>query len=195
MKKMLMLLSLVALFAATGCKKDSGDSNSATLNNQDMIGQIFAAGMQWNTSPRLKSSIPVNITVDNTIQGPEGGTIHVIGSVTGSMNINDQTGAILGGLLSLGLTETINDYAFKSNGNTYTMSGAPYISLTGTFTMLEGGQNFASNSSMQIGGGVRVTGPGVDKTVNINITINLNTSGTGGHVSGTIDGAHIDYTF
>ena len=193
MKKMLMLLSLVAVFAMTGCKKESTDS--ATLNNQDLISQVFTAGMSWNNQALLKSTYPVNIQVDNTVTGPEGGTIHVLGSVTGSMSIDDQTGAILGGFLSLGLTEAINDYAFKSNGNTYTMNGAPYISLTGTFTLAPGGTSFLTASSMQIGGGVRVTGPGVDKTINIDVTININSSGSGGNVSGTIDGVHINYTF
>lgn len=193
MKNLVLLVGFTACIAITGCKKE----NSKTLNDQDMIGQIFIAGMSWNTQVKsLLSTIPINIQVDNTIAGPEGGNIHVIGSVTGSMTIDDQTGAILGGIMQLGLTETINSYAFISNDKTYTMNGAPYISLTGTFTLQPGGVLFGTASSMQIGGGVRVTGPdGFDQTINIQITIIINSTGTGGTVSGTIGGRSINYSF
>ncbi len=193
MKKLVILVGLVACIAMIGCKKE----NSNTLNDEDLIAQIFTAGMLWNSQAALlKGTYPINIQVDNTIQGPAGGYIHVIGSVTGSMSIDDQTGAILGGTMLLGLTETINDYAFISNDVTYTMNGAPYLSLTGTFTLQPGGVLFGTASSMQFGGGVRVTGTnGFDKTINIQITIIINSAGTGGTVSGTIGGRSINYSF
>jgi len=186
-------MGLVACIAITGCKKE----NSSTLNDEDLIAQVFTAGMSWNTrAALLKGTVPINIQVDNTVQGPEGGYIHVTGSVTGSMTIDDQTSAILGGTMLLGLTETINDYAFISNEGTYTMNGAPYLSLTGTFTLQPGGTTFGTASSMQFGGGVRVTGPnGFDETINIQITIIINSSGTGGTVSGTIGGRSVNYSF
>ncbi|MCX6281180.1 MAG: hypothetical protein NTU51_04400 [Bacteroidetes bacterium] len=193
MKKILVFLSAIALISMVGCKKDSSSSEPTGLNNQDIVSAIFQAGMAWNTPTKSLNSIyPINITVESTIAGPEGGNIHVLGSVTGSMTVNDQTGAIISGTMLLGLTETINAYAFKSNGQTYTMNGAPYISLAGTFTLVNGG-TFGTASSMDIGGGVRVTGPGVDKTININLTIILNSHGTGGSVSGTIDGVSVNY--
>jgi hypothetical protein len=52
---------------------------------------------------------------------------------------------------------------------------------------------FGTASSMQIGGGVKVTGPNVNKTINIQLTIIINTNGSGGHVSGTIGGIGVDY--
>jgi hypothetical protein len=197
MKKILVFLSIIGLISMSSCKKDSSSSSSATgLDNKDMVNAIFTAGMSWDTQTKaLKSSVPINISVDNTVKGPEGGTIHVLGSVTGSMNIDDKTGAVINGTMLLGITETINAYAFKSNGQTYTMNGAPYISLSGTFTLLAGGTTFGTASSMQIGGGVRVTGPGYDQTVNINLTININSNGTGGEVSGTIGGVSVNYKF
>ena len=184
------------MIAVNGCKKDSSSSSSTGLDNKDIVNAIFQAGMSWNTQTKaLKSTIPINIPVDNTVSGPQGGNIHVIGSITGSMTLDDHTSAVLSGIMILGLTETINAYAFKSNGQTYTMNGAPYISLTGTFTLLPGGTMFGTASSMQIGGGVRVTGPAYDQTINFNITININSSGTGGDVSGTIGGVSINYKF
>jgi hypothetical protein len=110
------------------------------------------------------------------------------------MSFDDKTGKILSGTMLPGLTETITDYAFKCNGQKYTMNGAPYVSLTGTFTFQPGG-TFGTASSMQIGGGVQVIGPSFDQTMNIQLTIIVNSNGTGGHVSGTIGGEAIDYLF
>jgi hypothetical protein len=198
MKKILVFILMAGIIGVTGCKKKSSDNTttSGTLSNKDLIAQIFTAGMSWNDQAKLlKSTYPINIQVENTVNGPLGGYIHVIGSVTGSMTVNDQTGEIMGGTMLLGLTETINDYAFGSNGKTYTMNGDPYISLAGTFTLLPGGATFGTASSMEIGGGVHVSGPGVNQTINIQITIIINTNGTGGTVSGTIGGNPVNFSF
>ncbi|MDO9510580.1 MAG: hypothetical protein Q7J34_02365 [Bacteroidales bacterium] len=194
MKKILVLLSAILILVISGCGKDDSET---TPNNEAIIAEVFKAGMSWNTQKLLaqKSTIPINIQVENTVVGPEGGSIHVLGSITGSMTIDDQTGAMLGGIMLLGLTETINDYAFLVDGKKYTMNGAPYLSLTGTFTLLPGGATFGTASSMQYAGGIRVIGPAFDQTINIQITIIINTNGTGGTVSGTIDGKSVNYTF
>ncbi len=194
MKKLLVLFCAIALISVTSCKKDTSSSSTTGLDNKDIVSAIFTAGMTWNTHKKdLNSTIPINMTVDNTVQSPEGGNIHVLGSITGSMTLDDHTSAVLHGTMLLGLTETINAYTFKSNDQTYTMNGAPYISLTGTFTLLPGGVMFGTASSMQIGGGVRVTSTGFDQTINFNLTININSSGTGGDVSGTIGGVQVNY--
>lgn len=202
MKKLFILFGVIAFIAISGCKKDI---KPGSLSNQDIVNQIFTAGMtSYNSSQTtksaemieqsLKSTIQLNYPVDYTVTGPEGGNIHVIGSISGSMSFNDQTAAILGGTMLFNMTETINDYKFISNGQTYTMNGAPDISLAGTFTFQPGG-TFGTASSIEIGGGVKVTGPGVSETVNIDLTININSSGTGGDVSGTIGGVSVNYSF
>jgi len=195
MKKLFVLFCAVGMVVLSGCSKDKEEEATVTLDNKVLINEIFKAGMTWNpNASSAKSSVPINIEVDNTVAGPIGGTIHVLGSVTGTMNYDDESGVVQSGTLLLGLTETINDYAFKCNDQTFTMNGAPYLSLTGTFTLGYGG-SFGTASSMQFGGGVRVTGPGYDQTINIQITIILNSGGTGGHVSGTVGGEALDYTF
>jgi hypothetical protein len=196
MKKVFVLCSAFAVIAMVGCKKEG-----SAVDQKVIISELFTAGMSWNSQQKsaaeqgLKSSYPINISVDNTIAGPAGGNIHVIGSVTGSMNFDDVTFNILGGTMLLGLTETINDYGIESEGQIYTMNGAPYISLAGTFTLQPGGSLFGTQSSMEIGGGIQIVGPGYDQTMNIDITININASGTGGDVSGVIDGVPINYSF
>jgi hypothetical protein len=196
MKKVLVLFCAFALLAIVSCKKEA-----PAVDQKVIISELFAAGMSWNSQQKaalsqgLKSTYPINISVDNTVTSPAGGNIHVIGSVTGSMSFDDATYNITGGTMLLGLTETINDYGIESEGQIYTMNGAPYISLTGTFTLQPGGSLFGTSSGMQIGGGIRVVGPGYDQTINIDITININASGTGGDVSGVIDGVPINYSF
>lgn len=195
MKKLFVLFCAIGMVVFSGCKKDKEEEAAVSLDNKVLINEIFKAGMSWNPNGEsVKSSVPINIQVDNTVTSPIGGNIHVLGSVTGTMNIDDESGVVQSGTLLLGLTETINDYAFKCDDQTFVMNGAPYLSLTGTFTLGYGG-SFGSASSMQFSGGIRVTGPDFDQTINVQITIILNPRGTGGHVSGTVGGVALDYNF
>jgi hypothetical protein len=132
MKKLFILLTVVAMVTTWGCKKKTDTGENATLDNQDLVSQIFAASMgAYSSAHALKGTYPINYPVDYTQPGPEGGNIHVTGSVTGNITVDDQTGALVSGFIQLGFTETINDFAFKSNGGTYVMNGDPDISLTG----------------------------------------------------------------
>jgi hypothetical protein len=200
MKKIYVLFSMLALITLFSCKKESSESAAAkTPDNKALVNEIFKAGMTGyahaaKSARAEEGSYPVEQSVDWTEQGPAGGTIHVVGDITGNMNFNDNSGDFLGGLIALNMTETINDYAFAYDGETYTMNGAPYISMTGTFTLVPG-MLFGTASSIQFGGGVRTTGPGYDHTSNIQITIIINSNGSGGTVSGTIDGQAVNYTF
>jgi len=196
------LLFFVALTMIMGCKKDKSESSSS-VDNKVLINEIFKAGMTGYSSgisgksliKSSESSYPINVDVTSTTQSPEGGYIQVLGSITGTMNVDDLTGSFQGGTLLLGLTETVSDFAFISNGQKYTMNGSPYLTLTGTFTIQPDGNTFGTASSMHFAGGLQVTGEGFDETVNMDITILLNTSGTGGTVSGFVGGEQLNYTF
>ncbi len=196
MKRTLLLFSAVALFLMSSCSKDVSEADQKAV-----IQAIFTAGMSWNSQEKaaitegLKSSYPINYSIDEYVSGPEGGSIHVFGTVTGTMLFDDATYSVIGGTMLIGLTETINDYGFESEGDVYVMNGDPYISLTGTFSLLGGGNTFGTASSMQIGGGVHVAGPRCDQTLNMNITINVNADGSGGDVSGTVNGVPLNYSF
>ncbi len=130
-----VLFAVSAALVLQGCGKD--DNNNTQQNPIDeevLVTQLFTAAMNWQLTP--KSSVPVNVSVDQVTNGAKGGNIHVIGSVTGTMNINEQTGEFLGGTLLLGLTETINDLVLTGeDGKDYIVNGAPYLSLAGTFTL------------------------------------------------------------
>jgi hypothetical protein len=194
MKKLCILTLAIILATMSSCKKKS-DESSATLDNKDLVAQIFSNGMNaYSSAMNTKGSTPLNFQIDKTINGPAGGYCHITGSLTGNITWNDQTGQITGGTALLGFTHTYNNYAFTSNDNTYTINGDPYVSWAGTFTF---GPNmtFGTASSISIGGAVKVSGPNVSKSVDFNVSIIINSSGTGGHVSGTVGGVALDYYF
>ncbi len=195
MKRTILLVNILALILLSSCKKEVTE-----INKKAIVESLFTAGMAWNSQDStkekvLKSSYPVNYSVDERIESSNGGDIHVFGTITGNITFDDQTNETTGGLLLIGLTETINDFQYESEGETYTMTGDPYVSLAGTFSLLPGGSSFGTASSMQIGGGVHISGPRCDETINMRITIIVNASGTGGTVSGTINDESIYFTF
>jgi hypothetical protein len=194
MKKLPALFSVISLLAVINCTKQS-DLKPEVVDKKILVKEIFKAGMSWNSQfNNLKSTFPIDVDLDTIMPGPEGGNIHILGSVTGSMELDDINGNVLGGTLTLGLTETISDYAFFYDGKKFTMNGVPNISSTGTFMLIPGGA-FGTGSSLELTGGIRVTGPNYDKTVNIQVTVKINADGRGGNVSGKIGGDPVNFTF
>jgi len=194
MKKLLALFSVISLLTVINCTKQS-DLKPDIVDKKIIVKEIFKAGMSWNSQfNSLKSTYPIDVDLDTIMPGPEGGNIHILGSITGSMELDDVNMNVLGGTLTLGLTETISDYAFFYDGKKFTMNGAPSITSNGTFFLIPGGA-FGSESSMQLSGGIRVTGPNYDKTVNVQVTVNINADGRGGNVSGKIGGDPVNFTF
>lgn len=195
MKKEILLVSISFVLLLSSCKKEVPDTDKETI-----IKTLFSAGMVWNSQDStktkiLKSSYPVNYSIDERLESAIGGDIHIFGTVTGNVTFDDQTNESTGGLLLLGFSETINDYQYESDDEIYTMTGDPYISLTGTFSLLPGNTTFGKASSMQIGGGVHISGPRCDETINIDVTINVNSDGSGGDVSGTVNDEPIYFSF
>lgn len=192
MKKILIILSLIIIVLFSACNKDPEVQKP---DNKVLIQQLFQATMDgFGTMSGEKSTQPINYQVDYTMNSTLGGNIHVLGSITGSMNYNDETYQFTGGSMNLGFTETASDFVFTSEGLNYTMNGAPYVTLTGLFTYLPD-MTFGTASSLHYAGGVRVTGDNYDETINFDVNIIINSNGTGGTVSGYIGGEQINYTF
>lgn len=201
MKAWLKVLGVSACVSIlVGCELPSSDTEedqvSSAASDRAIVDAIFHASMSWNNQrSKDKRTTQVNIPVNSRVAGPAGGYLNVVGSATGNMSYNDTTGYITGGLISLGFTITFTDYAMTINGQRFVVNGAPYMSVTGTFTIAPGGRSFGTASSIRIGGAYRVDGPGGSRTVNINLTIIVDSDGGGGHVSGTVGGVSVDYTF
>ncbi len=194
MKRVLVLVSVAALVAMVGCKK------AVQLDNKDLVSFIFQATMSGYSATMSDTSQPKtdytkHLSTDYTMVGPAGGNCHVLGDLTVTANI-DEHGNYLGGSASFQYTQTWSGYAFEdSTGQKWTLNGAPDISTVGLFTLRPDG-TFGTASSIDISGAVRATGPGgYDHTANFLVTINIDSNGRGGDVSGTIDGQSLYYTF
>lgn len=192
MKKIFIILPLLIVVVFSACKKDPEVQKP---DNKVLIQQLFQATMGgFGTMSVGKSTQPINEQIDYRMNSSLGGNIHVLGTITGSFNYNDQTYQFTGGSLNLGFTQTASDFVFASEGLNYTMNGAPYVTLTGLFTYLPD-MTFGTASSLHYAGGVRVTGDNYDETINFDVNIIINSNGTGGTVSGFVGNEQLNYTF
>ena len=202
MRKITFLVSLFALIAMGSCKKESSSSTSK-IEKKALVIEIFKAAMfgtneasMANPNGLLKAAEPINVPIDMTVPGSEGGSIRVTGNMTGSMNIDSQTGDLISATIGFTLTETITDYGFIYKSLKYFIHGAPNIKITGTFKMATGsaGVVITSDSNMKMAGGVRVTGADLDETMNCDVTVKISPDGQGGTITGTMGGESINAT-
>ena len=192
MKKLLILLPVLAFVLFSSCKKEKDEEKP---DKKIIVQQFFQATMDaFGTMSAAKSTQPINCPIEYRMFSSQGGNIHVLGTITGSFLFNDQTHQFTGGSLNLGFTETASDFIISDNGVNYTLNGAPYATLTGLFTYLPD-MTFGTASSLHYAGAFRVTGPNYDETTNMDINIIINSNGTGGTVSGYIGDEQINYTF
>ena len=176
----LLLLAFVASIVFSGCKKEN------SIDKKILVSKLFQAGM--SSEQNLKSSIQIYNTGTNKISGCSGGYIEVNTTITGTLDDNG-TGTIF-----LNATETLSDFTLKdSTGTVYTCNGAPYISLTGTLPYSYG--TLSSTARMSIGGAFTIKGKNCNETIDYELSININNAGTGGDVSGTIDGKSVYFSF
>ncbi len=133
------------------------------------------------------SAIPIRFDYSHTESCPLFGRIGVTGTMSGS--IDDQGS----GALWLQVTETLTDCTFSSNNGDLVINGDPSLSLTGTFTFLNGSPG--TQQSLTLSGGFRWNFDGGGSGFcAINLTLNLATAGSGTTtVSGTVCGRQVNY--
>ena len=118
-----------------------------------------------------------NIDVSYGQNCTAGGRIAVTGNLTGTTTDGS-------GFLQISVQETITDWQCITG---YIINGDPYISLLGTFTFM-GGQP-SSQQTMRISGGFKWGTTAAD-SCQIQLTINFNSGGNGGTITGSV----CDYT-
>ena len=191
-----LVTALGVLAAVDGCSAGSlldtspkGPSSDAVNALVTQIGTAFGNGMSSShllgpsASRAVRGTGPsatlVNVQVSQRTNCTSGGYINVTGSLTGSIDNNGS------GVLLLGVTETINGWQCVGG---WTVDGAPYLSLTGTFSYLNGQQSSAAQ--IQYSGGVQWTGPQPGGCT-IQLTMLYYPNGSW-HMSGTACGVAID---
>jgi hypothetical protein len=127
------------------------------------------------------STCTYNIPIDFRQNCTAGGRIEVLGSLTGSTSNGS-------GLLQIGATETISDWECITG---FIVNGDPYISLSGTFSFLNGVPS--TQQSMTISGGFK-WGTTTEESCQISLSINFGTDGSG-TITGSVCGYTVDASF
>lgn len=193
--KRILTIAILVFIALNGCKKIDHDDGSV-VDNKVIISELYKTGMYWHAQiEQLKSGQFINIKVDSTFEGLSGGVIRVMGGITGSINIDDDSGETTGGSLSLGLTEIISDYVVMHNGKRFNIDGAPNIFLTGNMALLPNSLAIDATSVMEIKGNIHVVSTDYNEVIAIDLNLTMNADATGGHVTGTYNGEAVNYTF
>jgi hypothetical protein len=153
---------------------NAANTSATAASSQGIASQQIGSESVQCTETSCTFNVPISYTVNCT----SGGSIQVLGDLTGT--ITNGTG-----LLQIEVTETISDW--KCYGD-YTVNGDPYISITGTFSFV----NYALSSQHQIYiTGAYKWGTGSDETCPIYLTIDIDEDGTGS-MTGTMCGYAIN---
>ncbi|MFH1874208.1 MAG: hypothetical protein ABH859_03360 [Pseudomonadota bacterium] len=149
---------------------------SKALAGEDLPSKI-AKTIQCNDA-----GCTINVPIDYGVNCTAGGRIAVTGSITGSTSSSGT------GILQIGATETITDWECISG---FIINGDPYISLSGTFSFLNGAPS--TQQSLTISGGFK-WGTTAAESCQIHLSTNFYTSG-GGTTTGTICGYTVNESF
>ncbi len=189
-----LLFAFVVALSGCGLKNVTGTRNGMSSGEAGIIAkqmsQGFANGLS-GVSPAPPSSplqgpgprpVAVNVSVDHTTTCTAGGSLHILGSMTGNI---DNSGS---GVLLLQVTETITDWKCDSN---LVINGDPDISVAGNMNFLSGAMSSAATFSF--GGGIK-WGTSASQSCPISLTVLINTDMTG-EVSGTVCGNQVNESF
>lgn len=139
----------------------------------------FKADTLSGANYQAMSFVQINQQVAYTLTCTAGGNMKASGSITGSIN---NTGS---GIILIDVPITITDWGCEPP---LIINGDPYISITGTFSFLNGAPS--TQQHLGIHGGFK----SATQNCQISLDTNFNTTG-GGHTSGTVCGHSIDFSF
>ncbi len=187
MKKLALCL-VVALAVGCGGEDPTGGGNGDGLTQSqtdfivDEVTSVVLGGLYGGSaSPSLAAGVPIFVDISYTQNCPLFGRHSLSGNISGS--IDDQGS----GLILISATHTLTDCRYDVGGETVTVNGDPYLSLTGQFGFL----NFAPSiqQTVRIGGGFRWdTGSGGSGSCQFNLTINFDSAVGSASISGTACG-------
>lgn len=149
------------------------------ISTKSMSAQAFRVNALSSANYQPKSAYQINQQVAYTLTCTAGGNMKASGSITGSIS-DTGTGVIL-----IDVPITITDWGCEPP---LIINGDPYISITGTFSFLNGAPS--TQQHLGIHGGFK----SATQNCQISLDTNFNTAG-GGHTSGTVCGHSIDFTF
>lgn len=189
-----VLIVMTLMVSACGSDGGLGDLGTIdTANSTDMSAaqaSSFASSVskistgavsapEFAESSEIMTKAQINRQISYTLNCTSGGNMKASGSITGSISDNGT------GVISLQIPITITDWSCQTP---LIINGDPYISITGTFSFVNG--NPGTQQHITISGGFKSE----TQSCQISLGTDFNTSG-GGHTSGTVCGHSVDITF
>jgi hypothetical protein len=200
-----ILIVLMLIVSACGGSGGGGLGGLSTTNNTDMTADqatAFAQSVTRISTNSMKSpaftgnalsagtsqlrsiscnqaGCQLNQPISYTLTCTAGGNMKASGNITGSMS---NTGT---GIIQLQIPITISDWGCEPPA---IINGDPYISITGTFSYVNGAPG--TQQHISVSGGFK----SATQSCQIQLGTDFNPNG-GGHTSGTCCGHSIDFTF
>ncbi len=149
------------------------------ISTSSMRSQALKANALSGEASQSMAAIQINQPISYTLTCTSGGNMKASGNITGSLSDNGT------GYISLQIPITISDWSCQPP---LMINGDPYISITGTFTFINGAPG--TQQHISISGGFK----SATQSCPILLGTDFNSSG-GGHTSGTCCGYSVDFTF
>jgi hypothetical protein len=199
MNKYAIGILIVMALIVSACGSNGGLGDGVTASSTDMTSDqathfaqsISRTSTNFMNAPAFKvnalsvanyqpkSAVMINQPVAYTLTCTAGGNMKASGNISGSIS-DTGTGTIL-----IDVPITITDWGCEPPS---IINGDPYISITGTFSFLNGYPS--TQQHLGIHGGFK----SATQSCQISLDTNFNTAG-GGHTSGIVCGYSIDFTF
>jgi hypothetical protein len=189
---------IVTTLIVSSCGSNSGLGDLGSVNTTDMtsdqatsfaqsISRISTSAMSAqtlranevsNATSQQRANYLINQSISYTLTCTSGGNMKASGNISGSIS---DTGS---GTILLDIPITITDWSCQTP---LIINGDPYISITGTFTFLNGAPS--TQQHLGISGGFK------SETQSCQILLDTNFNTTGGQTTGTVCGHSVDFTF
>jgi len=176
--KSLSLAATGSMAGLASLRADGSSDSLASAEQQQGLALLNAAGVISCTTTSCVINEPISARRTCT----SGGAINVTGNISGTINNSGS------GLISISATETITDWGCLPP---LIVNGDPYISLTGTFSFLNGAPS--TQQHVGINGGIK-WGTASAQSCQIHLDTNFNRDGTG-RTTGTVCAHTIDISF
>jgi hypothetical protein len=131
----------------------------------------------------LPLTVPINQSIDFAQTCNSGGTMKSTGRITGSVSDSGTS------FISFSVIETVTDWSCQTP---LIINGDPYISVTGTFSFLNGVP--ATQQHIGVNGGIK-WGTSSVQSCQIHLDTNFSNNNKTGHTTGTVCGHTIDATY
>ena len=195
-------IAIAASGASCGSSSSSGGNGSDMSESQAIAFSEQLSGVATNAMNNISAQVIKGLEADafKSVQcSPDGSTCTynidfsygqncTAGgriAVTGNLSGTTSNGS---GFLQISAQETITDWQCITG---YIINGDPYISLTGTFTFLNGAPS--TQQSMSISGGFK-WGTSAEESCQIQLSINFNANG-GGTITGSVCGYTVNASY